>query len=345
MKIIRHSLRFVVAGTIAALSSYALHAQPRQAYVLAKTIMLGSPDRWDYAVADPAASRVYVAHGDRVTVIDAKTGAVLGQVEGMPGGTHGIGVSAATGQGFTDDGEKGEAVAFDLKSLKVTRRIPAAADADGIAADPLTGRIFVVEGDPGTITVIDPKTNRVVATIKAGEKMEYLAADRRGHVYVAGEGNSDVLKIDARTATIVSRWPAPRCDKPHGMALDEARNRLFMSCVNEKLVVVDAGSGKVVATLPIGKGSDAVAFDPVRRRVFSSDGRDGKVTVYQQKTSDSYEALASIPTVVSARNMTVDTHSGRVFVVGADTEPNATPGGRPKIKAGTVRVMIFDPVS
>lgn len=241
--------------------------------------------------------------------------------------------------------KRGEAVAFDLKTLKVTRRIPAADDADGIAVDPLTGRVFVVEGDPGTITVIDPKTNGVVATIKAGEKMEYLAADRRGHVYVAGEDNSDVLKIDARTATIVSRWPTPGCDKPHGLAFDQAANRIFMSCVNEKLVVVDAASGRVVATLPIGKGSDAVAFDPVRRRVFSSDGRDGKVSVYQQKTPDRYEALASIPTVVSARNMTVDTRTGRVFVVGADTEPNPTSGGRPKIKTGTVRVMIFDPVA
>lgn len=330
-----------IAGIL--LATNGLQAQPNNAYTLVKSVPLGAPDRWDYAVSDADSKRVYIAHGDRVTVIDANTGAVLGQVEGMPGGTHGIAISAATGQGFTDDGEKGEAVAFDLKTFKVTRRIAAADDADGIVRDPTTGRIFVIEGDPGTISVIEPKTGSVVATIKAGEKMEYAAADNHGHIFVAGEAASDVLKIDARTATILARWPTPSCEKPHGLAFDTAGKRIFMSCVNEKLVVVDAVSGKLVATLAIGKGSDAVAFDPVRRRVFSSDGRDGKVSMYQQVTPDSYTAMADIPTVVSARNMTVDERTGRIFVVGADTEPSATPGGRPRVRPGTTRVMIFDP--
>ena len=333
---------FLAAGAI--LSAASLHAESSPAYVLVKSVPLGAPDRWDYVVADASAKRVYIAHGDRVTVIDADTGAVIGEVKGMPGGTHGIAISAATKQGFTDDGEKGEAVAFDLLTLKVTRRIAAADDADGIVREPVTGRILIVDGDPGTITVIDPKTNAVVATIRAGEKMEYAAADSRGHIYVAGETSSDVLKIDARTAKIVARWPTPGCEKPHGLAFDVVGKRVFMSCVNEKLVVVDATSGKVVATLPIGKGSDAVAFDPVRHRVFSSDGRDGRVSVYQQVTPNNYTAMAAIPTVVSARNMTVDERTGRLFVVGADTDPSATPGGRAHVRPGTTRVMIFDPI-
>lgn len=138
-------------------------AQSTPGYKLIRTVPLGAPDRWDYVTADPETARVYVAHGDRVTVLDAASGAIVGQVEGMPGGTHGIAVSTATGQGFTDDGQKGEAVAFDLKTLKVTRHLPAAEDADGITRDSATGRVFVADGDSGTVTVVDPRTDKVVA--------------------------------------------------------------------------------------------------------------------------------------------------------------------------------------
>ena len=317
---------------------------PTPAYRLVSTIPLGAPDRWDYVVHDPASGRVYVAHGDRLTVLDAGTGAVVGEVTGAPGGTHGTAISTATHQGFTDDGQKGEVIAFDLATLRVRARIPAGDDADGMALDPLTGRVFVVEGDPGTITVIDPKSDKAVATIAAGEKMEYLAADRRGHLYVAGEAHGDLLKIDTRSARIVARWAAPGCTSPHGLALDEAHGRVFMGCANATMAVIDVRTGRVVAMLPIGHGSDAVAFDPGRGRVFSANGRDGTVSVYQQRTPDRYAALPTIETVVSARNMTVDPRTGRLFVVGADTDPPAAAGGRPRIRPGTVRAMIFDPL-
>ena len=315
---------------------------PKADYFLARTVPLGAPDRWDYVVADPATRRVYVAHGDRVTVLDARSGTIVGAVAGMPGGTHGTAISRATGQGFTDDGEKGEAVAFDLRTLEVLRRIPAADDADGMVEDPATGRVFVVEGDPGTITVLDPRSDEAVATIDAGEKMESLAADRAGHVFLAGEARGDVLEVDARTASIVARWPVPGCVSPHGLALDDARHRVFMGCANGTMVVVNARSGAVVGRLAIGLGSDAIAWDPVRRRVFSANGRDGTVSVYQQVAPDRYRALATIPTVVSARNMAVEPRSGRLFVVGADTDPNPVPGGRPRVRPGTVRVMIYE---
>ena len=338
------TFRPALVGVIAALLASPGQAQTTPAYTLTKTVPLGTPDRWDYVVTDPETARVYVAHGDRVTVLDPSTGTVVGEVPGMPGGTHGIAVSTATGQGFTDDGEKGEAVAFDLRTLKVTHRIPAAADADGITRDPATGRVFVAEGDSSSLSVIDPRTDAVVATIKAGEKLEYLAPDRAGYVYVAGEEKSDLLKIDARTAAIVARWPTPDCKSPHGLAVDAVGGRVFVGCVNARMMVVDARGGRVVAELPIGLGNDAVAWDPVRRRAFSSNGRDGTVSVYQQVTPDKYVAMAPITTAVSGRTMDVDARSGRLFVVAADTDPSATPGGRPRIRSGTVRILIYAPV-
>jgi YVTN family beta-propeller protein len=294
-------------------------------------------------VFDEPTQRLYVAHGDRLAVIDARSGEVVGEVEGIAGGTHGTGISASTGQGFTDDGRNGLAVAFDLKTLKITHQIPADKDADAIAVDGATGNIFVIEGDPGAISVIDPKTDAVAATIKAGEGMEFATSDDAGFVYVAGVEKRDLLKIDSRENTIVARWPAPDCASPHGLALDKAGRRLFMGCVNSTMMVVDADGGRIVTQLPIGRGSDAVAYDPIRKRVFSSNGADGTVTIYQQTSPDTYQPLETLSTAVSGRTMAVDPATGRLYIVAADTNPSPTPGGRPRPRPGTTRLMIFDP--
>jgi len=314
------------------------------AYVLTKSTPLGAPDRWDYVVFDAPTERVYVAHSDRVAVLDAASGALIGQVQGIAGGTHGIGLSAPNGQGFTDDGKSGLAIAFDLKTLQIVKQIPANADADAITVDAASGHIFVIEGDPGEITVIDPKTDGVVATIKVGEKMEYATSDEHGVVYVAGVEKRDLLKIDAKTGAVVARWPTPDCVAPHGLAMDRVGRRLFMGCINAKMMVVDADTGRVVAEPPIGRGSDAIAYDPKRRRVFSPNGVDGTLTIFQQTSPDAYEALDTIPTLVSGRTMAVDPESGRLFIVAADTDPNPTPGGRPRPRPGTTRVLMLDPV-
>lgn len=312
-------------------------------YTLAKSVQLGAPDRWDYVTYDDQTDQVFVAHGDRVAVVDAAKGTVIGEVQGVAGGTHGSAVSLATGQGFTDDGRNGMAVAFDLHTLKITKEIPADVDADAIALDRITGRVFIIEGDPAALTVIDPKTDRAVATIKAGEKLEYGVADGRGSIYVSGEGNRDVVKVDARSNSIVSRWPTPNCMSPHGLAVDTRAHRVFMGCLNKLMMVVDTNSGRVVAELPIGQGNDAVAFDSVRKRVFSSNGKDGTISAFQQVSPDRYVPLPSIQTVISARTMAVDPKTGRLFVAGADTDPNPKPGERPIVRPGTLRLMIFEP--
>ena len=159
-------MKIVVA--VAALLSSAASANASPSYTLSKSIALGAPDRWDYVVFDAPTNRVYVAHADRLAVIDAASEKLLGEVEGIAGGTHGTAVSTATGQGFTDDGRNGKAVAFDLETLKVIKEIPADQDADALALDPVTARLFVVEGDPAALTVIDSKTDAPIGTIKAG---------------------------------------------------------------------------------------------------------------------------------------------------------------------------------
>jgi YVTN family beta-propeller protein len=327
----------------AACLALAAAAAAAPAYTLTKTTALGLPDRWDYVVSDAPTGRVYIAHGDRLAVLDARSGALAGEVEGIAGGAHGVGISAARGQGFTDDGQNGLAIAFDLKTLKITKRIPTDKDADAIATDARSGHVFVISGDPGTIAVIDPKTDTVAATIKVGEKMEYAASDDRGSLYVAGVEKSDLLRINTRTNAVVARWPTPDCLRPHGLAVDKVGRRVFMGCVNSLMMVVDADSGRVIAKLPIGRGNDAVAYDPKRRRVFSSNGLDGTVSIFQQTSPDAYQSLDTIPTAVSGRTMALDPASGRLFIVAIDTDPSPTPGGRPRPRPGTTRVLLLDP--
>lgn len=340
----RTALRMIATIVAAASASCGAESRAAPAYRALASIPLGAPDRWDYVVPDARSGRVYVAHGDRLAVIDTGSDTVIGAVEGIAGGTHGTAISAATRQGFTDDGRNGQVIAFDLATLRIVRTIPAAADADAVAIDPVTGHVFVVEGDPGTISVVDPASDAQVATIRAGEKMEYAVVDGAGALFVAGEEKSDLLKIDTRSDRVVARWPTPGCVSPHGLAYDAAGRRLFMGCTNAVMMVVAADDGHIVATLPIGRGSDAIAFDARRRRVFSANGRDGTISVYQQAGRDRYVALDPIATRVSGRTMAVDAETGRLFVAAADTVADPAPGARPQVVPGTLRLLVFAPV-
>src|SRR5579872_2894469 len=288
--------------TILLSAAAAQAADTAPAYHVAKTVALGAPDRWDYVVFDSGSGRVYVSHGDRVTVVDGKSGAILGQIEGMPGGTHGIGISAANGKGYTDDGKAGQAVAFDLKSFKTGARIPAKDDADGIAFDPTSGHIFVVDGDSAALTVIDPKTDAVIATIATGGGLEYAVAGDNGKLYVNGADKKEILRIDTATNRVDAHWPVPGCESPHGLAIDKTAHRLFPTCLNAVMNVVDTDSGKVVASLPIGQGTDGAAFDPKRKLIFSAN-YDGTLSVIREQTPDQYVALGSIKTQISGKNI------------------------------------------
>lgn len=169
---------------------------PSAQYRVVKEVALGAPDRWDYVVYDAPSHRVYVAHGDRVTVVDGHDGAVAGQIEGLPGGTHGIAISHAAGLGYTDDGEHAQAAAFSLRTLKIVKRLSAGDDADAVAIDPTSGHVFVVDGDPGLLTVIDPRSDTVVASVHVGSKLEYAVAGDNGKLYVNGVEKRVIYRID-----------------------------------------------------------------------------------------------------------------------------------------------------
>jgi DNA-binding beta-propeller fold protein YncE len=322
-------------------------AQSAPLYTVTKTVALGAPDRWDFVVFDPASHKVFVAHGDRVTVVDGRTGAILGNVEGLQGGAHGIAIVPGTGRGYTDDGRAGTAASFDLDKLNLINTIKADADADAIVFDPTSGHVFVVDGDPGKLTVIDPKSDSAVATIDAGGKLETAVAGDNGKLYVNGEEKREIIRVDTATNQVDGHWPIPNCTSPHGLALDPEAHRLFSSCTNNVLVIVDADTGTTIATLPIGARSDAAAFDPKRKLIFSSNG-DGSLSVIAEKDANTFVTVASVATLRSARTMAVDPVSGRLYVVAADTtvNPSADPSDlrhRYVVTPGSAKLLFLDP--
>ncbi len=337
----------VVSATavLAILGGASVMAQGQDAggYREVATIPLGAPERWDYVVADAPSGRVYVAHGDRLSVVDGRSLRPVGEVTGIKGGTHGSYADTASGLGFTDDGQAGQAVAFDLKSLKVKTTLPAAPDADAIAGE--GEHVYVVDGDSGLITVIDARGPDVIATIKVGGGLEAAAPDGRGHLFVNGAEKGEVVRIDARTNTVSARWPVTDCKSPHGLAIDPVRRRLFTTCENGQMDVLDTETGREVASAPIGLGTDSAGFDPVRRRVFSSNGKDGTISVIQEVDADTYRALEPIRTQVGARTMAVDISTGRLFVAGADVDPAGPTTGRRRFLPGTLRLLVFDPTN
>ncbi len=318
------------------------------AYHVTKTVALGAPDRWDYLTFDASSGRLYISHGDRVTVVDGKSGAILGAIEGLPGGTHGIAMAPAAGRGYTDDGKAGIAVSFDPKTFKIIHRIAAQPDADGVLFDKVSGHVFVIDGDSAKVTAIDPKTDGVVANIDGGGGLEFGVSGDNGKIYVNGAEKNELVRIDTATNAADAHWPLPGCKSPHGLAIDRATHRLFSSCANKLLVVVDADSGSMVATLPIGAGTDAAAFNSTRNLIFSSN-REGTLSVVAEKSANDFVPLPALATEFGARTMALDPASGRIFLVTADftVSPNAAtsdPRHRYTITPGTVRLLFLDPV-
>lgn len=343
-------LKFVplVCGTLLSPVAPAIAAEPiRPAYKLVATIPLGEGERWDYVTFDPSQQRVYVSHGDHVTVVDVASRTVIGQIGTFSGGTHGIGIVPQLGRGYTDDGKAGTASAFDVKTLKVGDTLPTAPDADGIIYDQPSGHIFVINGDSGSITVIDPSANKPIATIAIGAGLEAAVSDGKGKLYVDGADNHEIVKIDTHANAILAHWPMPDCQRPHGIAIDSDARRVFATCVNKEMVILDADNGKILATEPTGAYSDGAAFDPVRKLALSPNG-DGTLSVIAELDANHFASLDTVTTLPSARTIDIDPSTGRLYIPAADVakiDPPTKPGGRPHVTyaPNSLKLLVFEP--
>jgi DNA-binding beta-propeller fold protein YncE len=315
-------------------------------YKLVRQIPLGAPDKWDFVHFDPQANRVWISHGTEVTAVDPVAGAVVGHLTGLDT-SHGIVIVPALGRGYADSSNTRTVTVFDAETLGTIATLPVGEDSDAIAYDPATKRIFVMDADGSAFTAIDAVEPKTLSNVPLGGKPESAVGDGAGKIYANIASTGELVRIDAGSLKVETRWPLAGCTSPHGLAMDTQSRRLFVSCANQVLKVVAADDGRVVASFPIGRGTDAAAFDPVRKRAFSANA-DGTLSVIAEKGPDSYEALPSVTTPPGARTLAVDPKTGRLFVAAGDVsriEPPSVPGHNPHIVyvPGSLKLFILEP--
>jgi DNA-binding beta-propeller fold protein YncE len=312
-------------------------------YHVSRRITLGGEGGWDYLTVDTARARLFITRSDRVMVVDQASGKMLGEIPGLDRG-HGVALDYSTNHGFATSGADGTVVMFDLATLAVLKRLPAAIDADAVLYDPSSKHVFSFNGDANSATVLDAATGDRVGTIALGGKPEFGVTDRAGRVYVNIEDRAEVVEIDAAKLTVRRRWSIAPCEDPTGLALDAAHGRLFSVCGNALLAVSDIARGAVVATQPIGRGVDGAGFDAATGDVFASAG-EGKLTVVHEDGPNRYHVVTKVATMPGARTMTIDPKSHRVYTVSARFGPQ--PSGaqsaglrrRPPLVAGSFTLL------
>jgi len=280
----------------------------------------------DYVAVEPATGRVFVSRATHMMVVDGATGRVLGDIPNTPG-VHGAALVTKAGHGFTTNSGDQTVTMFDLKTLAVLKQIKVGPGLDGIMYDEPDDKVILTNHSRpiGTLTAIDPVTGAIVATVELEDNSpEGAAADGRGHIFVNNEGKNSIQVIDVKTWKPTASWPLAPCDGPTGIAYDKATNRIFSGC-NKTSVVVDATSGKVVATIANGSRVDALGWDPGKRLIYIPNGAEGNVTVAQQDSADKYHVVATVQTVPGAKTIAVDPTSHNVYLFQPERGPAPAP--------------------
>jgi len=332
------SLAVAIIFCAIAFSQAAGPAPAASGYHVIKTIPVGGEGGWDYIYVDSDARRVYVSRGTHVMVLDADTYAVVGDIPDTQG-VHGVAIASDLGRGFTSNGRANNVTIFDLKTLKSLGTVATGTNPDAILYEPVTKRVFAFNGRSKDATAINGADGTIVGTIALGGKPEFAVADGRGNVYLNIEDTSELVHLDAKDLKVLHRWPEAPCKEASGLAMDLKNRRLFAGCDNKMMAVIDADSGKVIATPPIGEGVDANGFDPATQLAFASNG-DGTLTVVHQDSPEKYTVVENVPTKKSARTMGLDLKTHNIFLPAADFDAPAAGERRGKMKPGSFVILV-----
>src|SRR3954464_2527792 len=330
-------LGLFVAGTAAA----------EDVYKSVGEIPIGGEGGWDILTVDSAARRLYLSHATKVVVVDLEKNAVAGEIADTPG-VHGFIPVPETGNGFSTNGKENKSSVVDLKTLKTSSNIDTGANPDAFAYDAKRGEVYIFNHSGGSATVIDSKNAKVTATIQLGGEPEFgVSDDGTGRVYVNLEDKSEVAVIDAAKHEVVARWPLAPGTEPTGIALDAAHHRLFATCHNKMMEMLDTTSGKGVASVPIGGGVDGCAFDDATQLAFASCG-EGTTTIAKEEGPDKLTTVQTLKTERSARTMAIDSKTHRIYLPSAQFEPapSPSPGAspmRPKMVPNTMKLLVYGP--
>lgn len=307
-------------------------------YKVIKTIPVGGEGGWDYVYVDSGARRVYISRFTHTVVMDADSYQVVGDIPDTQG-VHGIAIASDLGRGFTSNGRSNDVTIFDLKTLKPIGNVKTDGNPDAIVYEPVSKRVFTFNGRGKNTTAINAADGTVAGTLALGGKPEFAAVDGRGKIFVNNEDTSEIMEIDAQKITETHRWPLAPCKSPSGLAMDTKNRRLYSVCDDKVSVVVNADTGKVVATPEIGNGPDAAAFDPESHDFFASCG-EGLLTVVHEDSPDKYTVVENVPTKRSARTMGLDWKTHNIFMPAADFDPPAPGERRGKMKPDSFVIVV-----
>ncbi|MEG9435128.1 hypothetical protein JAO29_02970 [Edaphobacter sp. HDX4] len=330
----RKALAFALAVTSS------LFAQSTAQYKVTQSYALGGDGSWDYVIPDPSNHRIYIARQTRIMVVDERSGKLVGEVMGI-NGAHGTAIAAKSGHGFATEGKGGSVAMFDLKTLKVLGRTPAAEDADAILLDEPSNRVFTLNGDAHSSTVIDAGTGKLITNIPLGGKPEYGVSAGDGKVYANLVDTNDIVEIDAKKAIVTRRWSSAPCKQPVAMAIDKANHRLFSGCRSGVMAISDYSAGKIITTVPIGAGVDGAGYDPLNHDVFASNA-DGTLTVIHQDDADQYRVTQNLKTPAGSRNMGLNPTNHKVYVASAKfgTVPEGSQAKKPVLPGSFTLLQI-----
>ena len=316
-------------------------------YRLASRFAVGGDGGWDYLTVDAPTHRLFVSRATRVQVIDVQTGRLITEVQGTEG-VHGIALAPELGAAFTSNGRTATVTVFDLQTLKPTATVQIAGkNPDAILYEPVSKRVFTFNGDSSDATAIDAQSHAVVGTVVLTARPELAVADGRGTIFVNLEAKSAIAAIDARSLKVTATWPIAPCEEPSGLAIDREHRRLFSVCRNKLMAVVDADSGRLLTTLPIGDRVDGAAFDAKTGLAFSSNG-SGTVTVVHEDAPERFRVVAEVATQPGARTIALDDTTHRIYLPTAEfgQVPPPTPENphpRPPIVPGSFVVLVLEP--
>ncbi|PWT75229.1 MAG: hypothetical protein C5B59_09360 [Bacteroidetes bacterium] len=305
-------------------------------YTFDKKIELPGDGGYDYLVIDTVNRRLYVSHGNKVDVVDLETEKPVGNIDGMEG-VHGIAIAYDVNKGFISDGKVNAVTVFDLKTLNKISTIPVSGkDPDAITYDQYSGRVFTFNGDSHNSSVIDANSLKEIGTVELQGAPEFAVPDGQGKIYNNIEDRNELCVIDTRALKVIDHLPLTPCGKPTGLYLDRANARLFSACrTNQGMSVVDFASKKVITTLPIGAGVDAVTYDPVTKFIFCSNG-DGTTTIIKQESADQYNVVQTLTTQYRAKTMAIDLRTHKIYL----SAPEFEKGTKNRIP-GSFRVLVY----
>jgi DNA-binding beta-propeller fold protein YncE len=328
------------------LIGFGLAAPQTGGYHLLKKIVIGGAGGWDYLALEAGSRLLYVSHGNSFEIVNVDTGAKLDPIPNLQG-VHGVAFAPDRGRGYISNGRGNSVTVFDLKTRAVIEEVSVTPgqNPDAIMYDAFSGRVFTFNGRTANATAIDAATDKVVGTVDIGGKPEFAVTDGKGLVFVNNEDKSEIVSFDAKTLEVKKRWSIAPGEGPSGLAVDLKNKRLFSVC-DKVLVVSDFVAGKVVATVEIGPGPDAVRYDPGTGLIFAPCGGNGTLSVVRQESADKYSLLETVPTARGGRTMELDLKTHNVFVVVAEYGPapaptKEVPKPRPTVVPNSFQVLVL----